>query len=57
MLGRLGFAADVAACGMDAIDLINEADISGIDYFAMLTSDKLSDMTVKMLPTPFSLST
>ena len=48
MLGRLGFAADVAACGMDAIDLINEADISGIDYFAMLTSDKLSDMEISL---------
>lgn len=48
MLNRLGFTADVAACGMEAIDLINEADISGTDYFALLTSDKLSDLEISL---------
>ncbi len=48
MLNRLGFTADVAACGMEAIDLINEADISGTDYFALLTGDKLSDLEISL---------
>lgn len=48
MLGRLGFAVDVASCGMEAIDLINEADISGTDYFALLTGDKLSDLEISL---------
>lgn len=48
MLERLGFTVDVAACGMEAIDLINEADISGTDYFALLTGDRLSDLEISL---------
>ncbi|MCM1064175.1 MAG: ATP-binding protein [Eubacterium sp.] len=48
MLGRLGIAVDVAANGMEAIGLINEADISGSDYFALLTGDKLDDVEISL---------
>lgn len=48
MLNRLGFSVDVASCGMEAIDLINEADIIGIDYFALLTGDRLSDLEISL---------
>jgi len=48
MLHRLGMEADVASCGMEAIDLINDADIAGVNYFAMLTSDKLADMEISL---------
>lgn len=49
MLQKLGMKADVASCGMEAIDLINEADIAGMDYFALLTSDRLEDLEISLL--------
>ena len=49
ILGRLGMESDTAACGMEAIDLINEADIEGKDYFALLTGDRLEDVELSLL--------
>lgn len=48
MLEGLGMEADVASCGMEAIDLLTEADISGIDYFALLTNDRLEDLEISL---------
>lgn len=48
MLHCLGMEADVASCGMEAVDLLNDADIAGVDYFAMLTGDKLADMEISL---------
>lgn len=48
ILRRFGMEVDVASCGMEAVDLINDADISGISYFAMLTCDKLTDMELSL---------
>lgn len=48
MLRRFGMEADVASCGMEAVDLMNDADIEGRDYFAMLTGDKLADMELSL---------
>ncbi|MCM1191574.1 MAG: response regulator [Butyrivibrio sp.] len=48
MLRRFGMEADVASCGMEAVDLMNDADIGGLDYFAMLTADKLADMEISL---------
>ncbi len=48
ILKSLGMEADVASCGMEAIDLINDADIAGVDYFAMLTNDKLKDLEISL---------
>ena len=49
MLEKLGIEADVARCGADAVDLINEADICGTEYFALLTNDKLEDLEISLL--------
>ena len=48
MLEKLGIEADVARCGADAVDLINEADICGTEYFALLTNDKLEDLEISL---------
>ena len=49
MLLELGFQAHVAKNGWGAIDLINEAEISGEEYFALLTADELPDVDVLTL--------
>lgn len=49
MLENLGMETDVASCGADAVDLLNEADIGGIEYFALLTNDKLEDLEISLL--------
>lgn len=49
MLQRIGMEADVASCGMEAVELLNDADIGGVDYFALLTGDRLSDMEISLL--------
>jgi len=49
MLDKLGMTADVAGCGMEAIDLINDADLDGINYFALLTNDRLEDLELSLL--------
>lgn len=49
MLENLGMETDVASCGSDAVDLLNEADICGIEYFALLTNDKLEDLEISLL--------
>lgn len=48
ILRRFGMEADVAACGMEAVDLLNDADINGISYFAMLTGDRLADVELSL---------
>lgn len=48
MLRGFGMEADVASCGMEAVDLLNDADINGTNYFAMLTCDKLADMELSL---------
>ena len=49
MLEKLGMEGDVAACGTEAVEFLNEAEIEGDDYFAMLTNDKLSDLELSLL--------
>ncbi|MCM1025369.1 MAG: response regulator [Roseburia sp.] len=49
MLEKLGMEADTASCGMEAIDLLNDADITGKDYFALLANDKLADLELSLL--------
>lgn len=48
MLRRLGMEADMASCGMEAVELLNDADIGGVNYFAMLTEDRLADMEISL---------
>ena len=48
MLKHFGMEVDVASCGMEAVDLINDADIEGADYFAMLTGSRLADMEISI---------
>lgn len=48
ILRRFGMEADVASCGMAAVDLINDAAIEGVDYFAMLTGSRLADMEISL---------
>lgn len=48
MLRHLGMEADEASRGMEAVDLINDADIEGRDYFAMLTGGALADMEISL---------
>lgn len=48
MLRHLGMEVDEASRGMEAVDLINDADIAGADYFAMLTGSRLADMEISL---------
>lgn len=49
LLGELGITCDVAADGNQAINAINDADISGAEYFALLTADHLADIDISQL--------
>ncbi len=49
LLNELGITCDIAANGNQAVDAINDADISGTEYFALLTADHLSDIDVAQL--------
>lgn len=49
LLGELGMTCDIAADGNEAINAINDADISGAEYFALLTADHLADIDVSQL--------
>lgn len=48
ILRRFGMEVDVASSGMAAVDLINDADIAGVDYFALLTGSRLADMEISL---------
>lgn len=48
MLRHLGMEVDEASRGMEAVDLINDADMEGVDYFAMLTGSMLTDMEISL---------
>lgn len=48
MLKSLGIEADIAGSGMEAVEYLNDAGISGIDYFAMLTADRLEDLEISL---------
>ena len=49
MLRELGMEADVASGGMDAVDYLNDTDIEGREYFALLTADRLEDLDIAVL--------
>ncbi|MDE7325584.1 MAG: response regulator, partial [Lachnospiraceae bacterium] len=49
LLRGLGITYDIAADGNQAIDRINDADISGREYFALLTADHLGDIDIAQL--------
>lgn len=49
MLQELGMEADVAAGGMEAVDCLNDTDIEGREYFALLTADRLRDLDIVVL--------
>ena len=48
MLRHLGMEVDEASRGMEAVDLTNDADMEGVDYFAMLTGSMLTDMEISL---------
>lgn len=48
MLKSLGIKADIAGSGMEAVEYLNDAGIAGIDYFAMLTADRLEDLEISL---------
>ena len=48
MLRHFGMEVDVASCGMEAVNLMNDADMDGTDYFAMLTGSRLEDMEISI---------
>ena len=48
MLEKLGMEADLASCGAEAVDLLNDADITGTDYFVLLVNDKLADLELSL---------
>lgn len=51
LLKNLDMTFDIAADGNQAIDAINDADISGKEYFALLTAEHLADIDItKLLP-------
>ncbi len=51
LLKGLDITFDIAADGNQAIDMLNDADISGKEYFALLTADHLADIDIsKLLP-------
>ena len=49
LLSGLNITCDIAADGNQAIDKINDADISGREYFALLTTDHLKDIDIAQL--------
>ncbi|RZS92033.1 hybrid sensor histidine kinase/response regulator [Cuneatibacter caecimuris] len=48
-LDQYGIKWDHAACGNDAVDLLNEAAFSGKDYFALLTAEEIPDIEITQL--------
>lgn len=49
LLDELGITYDIAMDGNKAVDAINDADISGKEYFALLTADHLPDIDISQL--------